>query len=68
MMKKFPLGNQFKQKLDNQWKIENSGNEQLAPDNQQPALRHLPSKKKKNNNNVIFFKVFKLKEIYAKSS
>ena len=27
MMEKFPLGNQFKQKLYNQWKIENSGNE-----------------------------------------
>ena len=52
MMKKFPLGNQFKQKLYNQWKIENSGNEQLAPDNQQPALRHPPPKK--INNNVIF--------------
>ena len=26
MMEKFPLGNQFKQKLNNQWKIENSGN------------------------------------------
>ena len=26
MMEKFPLGNQFKQKLINQWKIENSGN------------------------------------------
>ena len=24
MMEKFPLGNQFKQKLKNQWKIENS--------------------------------------------
>ena len=44
MMEKFPLGNQFKQKLNNQWKIENNGNEQLDPDNQQPALRH-PIKK-----------------------
>ena len=26
MMEKFPLGNQFKQKLDIQWKFENSGN------------------------------------------
>ena len=26
MMEKFPLGNQFKQKLNNQWKIENRGN------------------------------------------
>ena len=26
MMEKFPLGNQFKQKLNNQWQIENSGN------------------------------------------
>ena len=26
MMEKFPLGNQFKQKLNNQWEIENSGN------------------------------------------
>ena len=26
MMEKFPLANQFKQKLNNQWKIENSGN------------------------------------------
>ena len=27
MMEKCPLSNQFKQKLYNQWKIENSGNE-----------------------------------------
>ena len=55
MMEKFPLSNQFKQKLSNQWKIENSGNEQLAPDNQQPALRHRPPPpSKKNNINVIF--------------
>ena len=26
MMEKFPLGNQFKQKLNIQWKFENSGN------------------------------------------
>ena len=26
MMEKFPLSNQFKQKLNNQWKIKNSGN------------------------------------------
>ena len=26
MMGKFPLGNQLKQKLNNQWKIEKSGN------------------------------------------
>ena len=26
MMEKFPLGNQIKQKVNNQWKIENNGN------------------------------------------